>query len=211
MPASPTPSNTPTHRAPTWSVSQSRRTAPIKAALAPAWTEFHDAAQVAQVRRTVTKKGKKTVEVACLITSDRSADPATLAAWARGHWHIENKLHWVHDVTYQEDKSLVRTSNAPQVTATLRLSNQPSAPGGPRQHRGRQPAPRPRSAADAQATSGGMNDFAGSLSPWYCCRRWLSSASPPSTACSDRGSKLFITGNGSRGCGPTISTSRHGI
>jgi hypothetical protein len=157
------------------------------------------------------EKGKKTVEVACLITSDRSADPATLAAWARGHWHIENKLHWVHDVTYQEDKSLVRTSNAPQVTATLRLSNQPSAPGGPRQHRGRQPAPRPRSAADAQATSGGMNDFAGSLSPWYCCRRWLSSASPPSTACSDRGSKLFITGNGSRGCGPTISTSRHGI
>jgi hypothetical protein len=57
---------------------------------------------------------EKTVEVACLITSDRSADPATLAAWARGHWHIENKLHWVRDVTYQEDKSLVRTSNAPR-------------------------------------------------------------------------------------------------
>ena len=46
--------------------------------------------------------------------------PATLAAWIRGHWHIENKLHWVRDVTYQEDKSLVRTGNAPRVMATLR-------------------------------------------------------------------------------------------
>jgi hypothetical protein len=49
-----------------------RRT--IKAALAPAWIEFVGAAQV---RRTVTRKGKKTVEVAYLITSDRDADPAT--------------------------------------------------------------------------------------------------------------------------------------
>jgi predicted transposase YbfD/YdcC len=73
---------------------------------------------VAQVRRTVTRNGKKTVEVVYLITSDRAADPATLAAWVRGHWHIENKLHW--DVTYQEDKSLVRTGNAPRVMATLR-------------------------------------------------------------------------------------------
>jgi predicted transposase YbfD/YdcC len=97
---------------------RARRT--IKIALAPAWIEFDGAAQVAQLRRTVTKKGKKTVEVVYLITSDRDAGPATLAAWARGHWHIENKLHWVRDVTYQEDKSLVRTGNAPRVMATLR-------------------------------------------------------------------------------------------
>ena len=94
--------------------------APIKVALAPAWIEFAGAAQVAQLRRTVTKKGKKTVEVVYLITSDRDADPATLAAWVRGHWEIENKLHWVRDVTYQEDNSLVRTGNAPRVMATLR-------------------------------------------------------------------------------------------
>jgi hypothetical protein len=67
-----------------WAVStgrsrRARRT--IKAVLVPAWIEFDGAAQVAQLRRTVTKKGKKTVEVACLITSDRDADPATLAAW----------------------------------------------------------------------------------------------------------------------------------
>jgi hypothetical protein len=33
---------------------------------------------------------------------------------------MENKLHWVRDVTYQEDKSLVRTANAPRVMASLR-------------------------------------------------------------------------------------------
>ena len=92
----------------------------IKTVLAPAWIEFHGAAQVAQLRRTVTTKGKKTVEVVYLITSDRDADPAVLAAWVRGHWEIENKLHWVRDVTYQEDKSLVRTGNAPRVMASLR-------------------------------------------------------------------------------------------
>jgi predicted transposase YbfD/YdcC len=97
---------------------RARRT--IKVALAPSWTEFDGAAQVAQLRRTVTRNGKKTVEVVYLITSDRDADPATLAAWVRSHWEIENRLHWVRDVTYQEDKSLVRTGNAPRVMATLR-------------------------------------------------------------------------------------------
>ena len=66
---------------------RARRT--IKAVLAPAWIEFEGAAQVAQLRRTVTKNGNKTVEVVYLITSDRGADPATLATWVRGHWEIE--------------------------------------------------------------------------------------------------------------------------
>jgi predicted transposase YbfD/YdcC len=72
---------------------RARRT--IKAAIAPAWIRFEGAAQVAQLRRTVTKNGKKTVEVVYLITSDRDADPATLATWIRGHQEIENCLHWV--------------------------------------------------------------------------------------------------------------------
>jgi predicted transposase YbfD/YdcC len=97
---------------------RARRT--VKAALAPSWIGFAGAAQVAQLRRTVTKKGKKSVEIAYLITSDRDADPATLAGWVRGHWEIENRLHWVRDVTYLEDKSLVRTGNAPRVMASIR-------------------------------------------------------------------------------------------
>ena len=97
---------------------RARRT--IKTLLAPAWIGFDGAAQVAQLRRTVMKNGKKTVEVVYLITSDRDAGPATLAAWVRGHQEIENRLHWVRDVTYLEDKSLVRTGNAPRVMASLR-------------------------------------------------------------------------------------------
>ena len=50
----------------------------------------------------------------------QDVDPATLAAWVRSHWKIENCLHWVRDVTYLEDKSLVRTGNAPRVMASLR-------------------------------------------------------------------------------------------
>ncbi|MBA3488629.1 MAG: ISAs1 family transposase, partial [Longispora sp.] len=99
---------------------RARRT--IKVTAVPEWIEFTGAAQIAQLRRTVTRNGNKTVEVVYLITSAdaRTADPATLATWVRGHWHIENHLHWVRDVTYQEDKSLVRTGNAPRVMATLR-------------------------------------------------------------------------------------------
>jgi predicted transposase YbfD/YdcC len=89
---------------------RARRT--IKAALAPAWTGF-GAAQVAQVRRTVTRKGRKTAGAVYLITSDRDADPAALAAWVRCHREIENTLHWVRDVTYQEDKSLAGRETPP--------------------------------------------------------------------------------------------------
>ncbi len=36
------------------------------------------------------------------------------------HWGIENSLHWVRDVVFDEDRSQVRTGNAPRVMATLR-------------------------------------------------------------------------------------------
>jgi NAD(P)-dependent dehydrogenase (short-subunit alcohol dehydrogenase family) len=49
----------------------------------------------------------------------RPGHPAPLAAWIRGHWHIE-ALHHIRDVTCAEDASQVRTRNGPQVMATLR-------------------------------------------------------------------------------------------
>ncbi len=99
-----------------------RVTRTIKVVTAPAWVDFHGAAQVAQLRRTVTRAGKKTIEVVYLITSGdaRTATPPMLAAWVQGHWGIENRLHWVRDVTFDEDRSQVRTGAAPQVMATLR-------------------------------------------------------------------------------------------
>jgi predicted transposase YbfD/YdcC len=38
----------------------------------------------------------------------------------RGHWTIENRVHWVRDVTFDEDRSRIRKGHGPQVMATLR-------------------------------------------------------------------------------------------
>jgi len=38
----------------------------------------------------------------------------------RGHWTIENPIHYVRDVTFGEDRSTVRTGHAPDNLATLR-------------------------------------------------------------------------------------------
>lgn len=46
--------------------------------------------------------------------------PTQIATYVRNHWHIENRLHWVRDVTYREDHSRVRTNNAPRTMATFR-------------------------------------------------------------------------------------------
>ena len=74
-----------------------RVTRTIKVLDVPDWVVFVGAAQVAQLRRTVTTKTSKAVEVVYLITSadHSSAPPHTLASWIQGHWGIENRLHWV--------------------------------------------------------------------------------------------------------------------
>jgi len=51
--------------------------------------------------------------------SPRPALPR-LADYLRGHWTIENGLHWVRDVTFAEDSSQIRTGAGPHVMATLR-------------------------------------------------------------------------------------------
>ena len=68
------------------------------------------------------KKGDIHQETVYLITSlsASKADPARLLSLARGHWGIENKSHYVRDVTFDEDRSQVRTKSGPRVMATLR-------------------------------------------------------------------------------------------
>jgi predicted transposase YbfD/YdcC len=80
--------------------------------------------QVLELRRTVTEKrtGETGCEVAHAITSlgrERATARQLLEAW-RGHWHIENRRHWVRDVTFEEDRSQVRAGHARQVMAILR-------------------------------------------------------------------------------------------
>jgi Transposase DDE domain len=49
-----------------------------------------------------------------------AADPARLLALNRAHWAIENRLHWVRDVTFDEDRCRVRKGAGAHVMASLR-------------------------------------------------------------------------------------------
>jgi predicted transposase YbfD/YdcC len=48
------------------------------------------------------------------------ADPAQLNHYERRHWVVEDRLHWVRDVTFHEDASQMRTGTAPRALAALR-------------------------------------------------------------------------------------------
>jgi len=52
--------------------------------------------------------------------SPEEAGPARLLELNRNHWSIENGVHWVRDVTFDEDRSRIRKNGGPQVMATLR-------------------------------------------------------------------------------------------
>jgi len=52
--------------------------------------------------------------------SSLTADAERIATSAREHWGIENTLHWVLDVTMNEDKSRIRNENAPEIIAFMR-------------------------------------------------------------------------------------------
>ncbi len=97
-----------------------RRT--TQAVTAPTSIEFPGAKQIVKVRRTRIAHSKKTIEVVYLISSVSMTDaqPAVIAGWVQGHWSIENRLHWVRDVTFDEDRQRLRTGTGPAVMATLR-------------------------------------------------------------------------------------------
>lgn len=78
--------------------------------------------QVGQVESTVTKGGKTTTEVRIFVTSvPRSqAEGELLLHWIRGHWTIENRSHYVRDVTLGEDASRIRKGSGPEVMAAVR-------------------------------------------------------------------------------------------
>lgn len=79
-------------------------------------------AQVCRVERAVRHKGRTRLEVGYAVTSltPQQAHPARLLRLWRGHWEIENRLHWVRDVTFDEDRCQVRTAAAPQALAAVR-------------------------------------------------------------------------------------------
>src|SRR6266540_3412176 len=87
--------------------------------------DFPGAAQALQIqrrRRRLDEPRRLTTETVYAITDLQAhqAKPMHLADWIRGHWSIENKTHWVRDVTYDEDRSQIRTGTGPHVMATIR-------------------------------------------------------------------------------------------
>jgi predicted transposase YbfD/YdcC len=87
---------------------------------------FPHAAQVIQVTRRTrdlhasTRRWQTVTIYAVTSLTFAQASPARLADLVRGHWTIENGLHWVRDVTFAEDASQLRTGAGPHAMATLR-------------------------------------------------------------------------------------------
>ena len=90
----------------------------------PGGVGFPGARQVLVIVGTVTRLdgSQPRTEVVYGITSldAARAGPKRLLRLVRGHWRIENRAHWVRDVTFDEDRCQIRTGAGPQVWACLR-------------------------------------------------------------------------------------------
>jgi predicted transposase YbfD/YdcC len=88
------------------------------------YVAFPYVAQVCRIERTVTelKSGAQRHEVVFAVTSlpPEQADPQRLLRLNRGHWGVENRSHYVRDVTFDEDRSRIRVGNGPAIMAGLR-------------------------------------------------------------------------------------------
>lgn len=81
--------------------------------------EWPDVAAVVQVDREREIDGKRTSTSHCYISS-HAGTAAEFAGWVRGHWGIENGLHWVLDVVFREDRCRIRAKNAGANLALIR-------------------------------------------------------------------------------------------
>jgi predicted transposase YbfD/YdcC len=113
-----------------------RETRTIRVLDAPEDLDWPHVQQVFLIERTVertiyrrdkkSKKLKKTRVKHCVAAlgmtsmTPAQAGPEHLMTYVRSHWAIENKIHWVRDVTFREDASRVRTGSRPRAMATLR-------------------------------------------------------------------------------------------
>ena len=81
--------------------------------------EWPDVAAVVQVNREREVAGERAVTSHYYISS-HDGTAAEFAGWVRGHWGIENGLHWVLDVVFREDRSRIRAENAGANLAMIR-------------------------------------------------------------------------------------------
>ena len=86
------------------------------------YLDWPGVAQVGQIESVVEQDGKTSQETRYFITSAprELADAGVLLTWARGHWSIENRSHYVRDVTLGEDASRIRKGCGPEIMAAVR-------------------------------------------------------------------------------------------
>lgn len=67
-----------------------------------------------------SQQGDRVQEETSFAISSHPPQVRTLARFIRGHWAIENRQHWVLDVTFAEDASRIRRGAAPEISAAIR-------------------------------------------------------------------------------------------
>ena len=82
------------------------------------YANLHGRCQAMRIERDheVLKTGERSVEVTWSLTSlgAERAGPEELLALVRNHWHIENRLHYVRDFTYDEDRCRAHVRHLPR-------------------------------------------------------------------------------------------------
>ena len=81
--------------------------------------EWIDVRSVVMVYRATQRGGKLTEETAYYLSS-LPPKVKRIARYIRGHWGIENSLHWTLDVIFAEDRSRIRTGNGPEIASIFR-------------------------------------------------------------------------------------------
>lgn len=82
----------------------------------PDWKNLKSIVEIESTREI---KGEVSIEKRYYI-SDHSANPGIIANAIRQHWGIENKLHWVLDISFGDDQSRIRKGNAPRNMAIVK-------------------------------------------------------------------------------------------
>lgn len=87
----------------------------------PGWKDLKGVLYV-ESKRLDFKTGKQSIDRRCYLTSldPKQVSAMQLLAYVRGHWNVENRLHWCLDVCFREDESRVRKDHGPANLAALR-------------------------------------------------------------------------------------------